>query len=64
MFKSTNVVRNLAISTKQFKNLVEFNLLKEKVDETGQPSKTLDSENKELETVSRNLDGSNYFLLI
>ena len=64
MFKSTNVIRNLAISTKQFKNLVEFNLLKEKVDETGQQSKTLDSENKELETVSRNLDGSNYFLLI
>ena len=45
MFKSANLKGNLTIWNKQFRNLEEFNLLKEGVEEIGQQSKSLDSEN-------------------
>ena len=48
-FKSINVKGNLTIWIKQFKNLEKFNLLKEEVEEIEQQSKSLDSENRELE---------------
>ena len=48
-FKSINVKGNLIIWIKQFKNLEEFNLLKEEVEKIGQQSKSLNSENRQLE---------------
>ena len=48
-FKSINVKENLTIYIKQFKNLEELNLFKEEIEEIGRQSKSLDSENRELE---------------
>ena len=48
-FKSINVKGNLTIWIEQFKNLEEYYLLKKEVEEIGQQSESLDSENRELE---------------